>query len=127
MIDIFLNSNTGDIDLTNNTMRLTNNIQESSRQQVLISLQTFQGEWIFNIDAGVPWIANENNPIQLLGVGSKEIADLAIKEDILGRENITRLQSYSSTLNRATGQMTVSFEAVTNSGEVVTVTDQTLT
>lgn len=127
-VDIYLDPQTGDIALENNVMRLTQNIQESSRQQVAISLGTFKGEWLFNILAGIPWLANDNNPIQLLGKdGNKNLIDMFIKEDILNRENITEILSYSSEVNIASREMSVSFQCLTNFGEVITVDNLTVT
>jgi len=120
-IDFLLDTNSGDISLSNNSMQLTSTIEQSSRQQVLISLSTYRGEWAFNVEAGVPYLANDYNNIQLLGKSSKRLMDAALQEDILGRENITRLISFDSVLDLATQDLSVSFEAETNSGERVVV------
>lgn len=122
-IDFYLDPVTNDIDLTNKSMRLTNSIPESSRQQVLIDLLTFRGEWFANILAGVPYLANDNNPIQLMGQSEKTNFDIAIKGSILSRENITSLVAYESSFNRAERSLTVSFTAITNTGEEVVVED----
>ena len=83
MTDIFLDPLTNDIDLVNNVMRLTANTEELSRQRVQIWLGIFKGEWFFNIVAGIPYLANDNNPVQLLGVGTnKDAFDREIKEGI---------------------------------------------
>jgi hypothetical protein len=120
-VDIFLNPNTNDIDFVNNTMRLTQNIQESSRQQVLIDLSTFKGEWFFDIQAGIAYLKNDNNQEQLLGTSDKSLFDVAIKGSITSRENIVEILSYSSVFDRQARTLTVSFEATTNTGEVVSV------
>lgn len=119
--DIYLNPLTNDIDLTNKRMRLTESIPESSRQQVYIDLHTFQGEWYANILAGVPYLANDTNAIQLLGKTSKDTFDITIKGNILSRENIISLTSYSSELNKATRNITINFVAKTNTGEEITI------
>ena len=124
-VDILLDDS-GDIDLTNSTMTLTPDIQTSSRQQCLIDLKTYRGEWIFNINAGVPYLANDNNPIQLLGKSPQSLVDFYIRASILGRENITEILSYTSELDRSTRKSTISFKALTNSGEVVSVVDATI-
>ena len=120
-IDIYLDPLTGDIDLTNNTMRLTETIPESSRQQVLIDLSTFKGEWYANILAGIPYLVNDYNPVQLLGTADKVTFDIEIKGSILSRENIASLASYESIFNKQERTLTVSFEAITNTGEEVVV------
>jgi hypothetical protein len=119
--DIFLNLVTGDIDLTNKSMRLTSSIPESSRQQVQIDLSTFLGEWFANILAGIPYLANDNNPVQLLGQSETINFDIAIKGNILARENITEISVYESSFDRAERILTVSFTAITSTGEEIVV------
>lgn len=125
--DIYLDPITNDIALVNGVMRLTTNKEESSRQQILITLKTNLGEWVFNILAGIPFLANGNNPIQLLGAGNnKGLIDTLIKEAILSRENITQIISYTSDVDKVKRTMSVSFVAQTNSGEVVSVDNASL-
>lgn len=119
--DIYLNPVTGDIDLNNKSMRLTSDIPESSRQQVLIDLSTFTGEWFANILAGIPYLANDSNPIQLMGQSTTLNFDIAIKGNILSRENISSLSSYTSSFDKGDRTLTVSFTAVTNTGEEITI------
>ena len=122
MVDIYLNPLSNDIDLTSNTMRLTENTQENTRQRVVIVLNTNKGEWDFNISFGVPWLKNENNNIQLLGKTSKNIIDSAIKKAVLTREGIVSISEYSSTLDKITRVLTVNLKAITESGEIITLT-----
>lgn len=126
MTDIFLNKDTNDIELVNNQMRLTTSMQELSRQRVQIWLGLFKGEWFANIIAGIPYLKNPNNPEQLLGVTNKDTFDLAIKTGITTRSGIVELLSYSSTLDNATRVITISFEASTETGEIVSVTNVTV-
>ena len=119
----FLLTQDGDIDITNNTMTLTQNIETSSRQQILITLRTYLGEWVYNISAGIPYLANDNNPIQLLGKSSQSLVDFYLRQAILERENVTEILAYSSNFDKRSRVSTVSFEALTNSGEVISVVD----
>lgn len=121
-VDIFLNPITNDIDLSNDlTMRLTANIEESSRQQVQISLGTFKGEWFADILAGIPYLRNDNNTVKALGEESKDFIDAVIQDDILSRENIVSITSYESTFTRATGVLEVVASATTKQGDVIPV------
>jgi len=121
-VDIFLDPITNDISLNGNfTMRLTANVEESSRQQVQISLSTFKGELFSDIDAGIPYVKNNNNEVNALGERSKRFIDTLIQADILARENIVRIVSYESTLDKAAGQLDVKAMALTNTGEVIPV------
>ena len=103
-------------------MYLTPDIQTSSVQQVYITLNTNKGSWMFNIEFGIPWLSNSNNPLQLLGKdGSKGLIDSLIREAILARENVTEILEYSSTVDKITKVMNVSFVFRTRSGEVVNI------
>ena len=119
-VDYLLN-NSGDVTLINGVVQFTDNIGQSSRQQVLISLSTYRGEWDFNILAGIPWLENDNNNIKLLGKTDKRLIDSYIKEDILNRENITEITSYESVLDKPTRELSISFEAITNEGSTIRV------
>jgi hypothetical protein len=124
-VDYLLNDS-GDMTLINGVVQFTDTIEASSRQQVLISLSTYRGEWDFNILAGIPWVENENNTIKLLGKVDKRLIDSYIKEDILNRENITEITSYASVLDKTTRELSISFVAVTNEGSTVVVDDNVL-
>jgi hypothetical protein len=127
MTDIFLNTDTNDIDLVNSVMRLTANTEELTRQRVQIWLGIFKGEWLFNIVAGIPYLANDNNPEQLLGVASnKDSFDRAIREGIITRAGIIDLTSYTSTLDNLTRTLTINFKATTEDGPIV-IEDVTIT
>ena len=118
-IDFFIDPLTGDIDITNNLIRRTLTIEELTRQQIAITLEAFRGEWIYNITYGVPYLANDNNDIQLLGKVDPRLIDAALAEAILGRTNVTGISDYASVVNEATREMSVSFTAVTKSGEII--------
>lgn len=121
-IDFFLDPKTNDIDISNNfTMRTTANIEESSRQQVQISLGTFKGEWFADVNAGIPYLRNDNNTVKALGEESKDFIDALIQDDILSRENIVSITSYESTFTRATGALEVVASATTKQGDVIPV------
>ena len=119
-VDYLLNDS-GDVTLINGVVQFTDTTEQSSRQQVLISLSTYRGEWDFNILAGIPWLENDNNNIKLLGKTDKRLIDSYIKEDILNRENITEITSYESVLDKPTRELSISFEAITNEGSTIRV------
>lgn len=121
----YLLAEDGDLDLTNGSMSLTKTIEQSSKQQAIISLNTYRGEWDFNILAGIPWLINENNTTQVLGKSTKTLIDTVVQEDILNRENITEIISYESILDKSARILTISFEALTNQGSVISVSDST--
>lgn len=122
MVDLYLNPATGDLDLTDNTLRLVTRKEDAVRQKILITLQVNRGEWVFNVDYGVPYLSNEYNPVQLLGKTSKQSVDAAIKEAILTREGVVAITSYNSTLDQVTGKMVVQFNVEGEGGEITPVT-----
>jgi hypothetical protein len=122
LVDFFLNVSTGDIDLTDNQMRLTANIEECVRQKVLITLETFRGEWVFNINFGVPYLENSNNKVQLLGKTSKTFFDTTVKSAIEDVEGIVQVTRFESTLTQPDGTINIDFSAITQSGEVLSPT-----
>jgi hypothetical protein len=118
MTDIYLNPATNDIDLTNNTMRLTANNGELIRQKILITLQTFRGEWAANTQFGVPWMKNKNNSIQLLGPSDKDTVDSYVKAAVEGVDGVNDFITYYSTRDRQTREMDITFLVDTDEGEI---------
>lgn len=121
-IDLLLDSN-NDLSLFNGDLELTDTQEEATRQYVTTQLRGFLGECFFATDQfGVPWLANDNNPIQLLGKNSsQQIIDLYIKQAITTREGIQQITSYNSVWDRANRTLSVSFTAITTSGEPLSV------
>ena len=83
----------------------------------------FKGEWFANILEGIPYLRNDNNTTQILGKSTKEVVDIYLREGILSEPTIETLDIYTSTLNRSTGELSVTFEAITTSGETLSVSD----
>lgn len=123
MSDIYMNQSTHDIELVNGVMRLTANNQELAAQRVSIRLSMFKGEWFANILEGIPYLRNDNNTTQILGKSTKEVVDIYLREGILSEPTIETLDIYTSTLDRSTGGLSVTFEAITTSGETLSVSD----
>lgn len=118
MVD-FLLSSSGDIDLTNNIMTLTPTTEELVRNRLLITLQTYRGEWNFNIVFGVPYLSNDNNPTQLLGKTEKEVFDSFLQVIIIEVEGVVSLVSYTSTLDEVSRRLSVDFSVSTETGNIV--------
>lgn len=118
-IDFYIDPLTGDIDLTGNVARRTFSIEELARQQVAITLNTFRGEWIYNTIFGVPYLENDYNDLQLLGKESQNLIDSYINQAILGVEAISAISSYTSIVDAKTRKMSISFEAVTTQGALI--------
>lgn len=122
MSDLYVNPLSGDLDLTGSRLYVTKQIEQLARQKLEITLKTFRGEWFANRLFGIPYLANDHNNIQLLEKNTKDLLDLEIRSVILGIESITEITSYTSILS-ADRNLTISFTAVTESGEEVEITD----
>lgn len=118
MIDIKLDSS-GDIDFTNGQMRLTESIEESTYQQILITLNTFRGEWFADIEFGIPYLENDNNSIHLLGKTSKTLIDTYIIDAVLARENVEGITLYRSAPDHAENTLVVTMEVLTTTGSTI--------
>lgn len=122
MADIYIDPLTHDISLVDNRMMLVDTEEEATRQRLVITLKTFRGEWDFNIEAGVPYLKNENNAVQLLGKSNKDLLDLEIKQAILNTEGVVSLNTFDSVFDKAQRTVEIDFTASTDSGEIISVT-----
>ena len=117
-LDILMDA-TNDLAIVNNTMVFTPNQEILSRQEVQITLSMFRGEWFFDTTFGVPYLANDNNPIQLLSKdSSKQAIDNAIRDAVLRRDGIISIASYTSVFNDVNRTLDVQLTAVTESGTI---------
>lgn len=121
MVDIYIDPATNDIGFANNTMRITQSQGELTRQKIQIWLALYRGEWFANVVAGIPYLKNDFNPVQLLGQPDKSLFDLYIREGILSREGVKSLDRYESIFDKAQRTLSVSFTFTVTEGEVVSV------
>lgn len=119
MVDIYIDPATGDIDLTNNTMRLTTSDPELTRQKIWINLSVNKGSYLHDLNLGIPYFQNDYNPISLMGKTSQYMIDAYVKEGILSRDGVDRLTSYSSTWDKQSGQSTITYVAASTSGDTI--------
>lgn len=123
MIDILLDEN-NDIDLTNGTMQLTPTLEQSTRQQILITLNTFRSEWRFNTNFGIPYIKMNENKVHLMGVGGDRLVNNYIKVGILSCEGVIKISNYDFEFNKSLGTFTIDFTVVTETGSSLTFENQ---
>ncbi len=120
-MDIKLND-FGDIDLGDNyTMKLCDREEQLVKQRILIALGVNKGDYDFDITFGTPWLENENNSFSLLSKVPLVVYDGIIKQQVISREGVKSIKSYSTTLNPATRQGSTAIEVETISGDIVTV------
>lgn len=110
---------TGDLDLTGNKLRLTQNAGEEVRQKIEITLNTNKGEWIYNVAFGIPYFKNQYNPVQLLGKSTPGLIDSLIEEAIMNIDGVSSIQSYRSVTDKKERRTTITFKVLMTSGEIV--------
>lgn len=113
--DIYIHETSHDLVIDEDTkeLRLTANLEELTRQRLAINLKLFQGEWYADINLGTPYFQ------EIYGKNTKVAADLAIKDVILSTDGIVTLNTYSSSIDKTTRKLTVSFTCTTESGEII--------
>lgn len=116
--DLFLDPLTNDLYIEGGKLSLTNSVQNAIRQRISIYLSTFRGEMFWNTSAGIPYLENDNNPIQLLGKSDKRFFDVLIREAILSREGVVSLSKYDSKVDLNSRTISISFVAVTEDGDM---------
>jgi hypothetical protein len=73
-------------------------------QCVLTALQLWQGTWFLDRTAGAPYMT------AVLGYGTKALYDLAVQQVILGVENVTSIEGYSSSLTTRSRGLVISMQ-----------------
>lgn len=114
MMDIRLNSD-HDIDMTNLSMSFTDDSNgESIQQRLKIKLWSFQGEWYWNTDYGVPYFQS------ILGqkATSKEDVDDIFRDQITSTPGVISLLSYSSDFDSTLRAFSLDFKVLATDGPV---------
>ena len=120
-MDIKLNDS-GDIDLGENyTMKLCSLKQDLVRQRIQITLGINKGSYDFDLEYGTPWLTNEYNNFSLLGKIPQVVYDGKIKQQILTREGVKSIKSYTTTVDPKTRIASTTVEVESDSGEIVTI------
>lgn len=88
---------------------------EAVGQHAKQRLGTFQGEWVYDTTAGVPWLS------QILGKGyDPALAEAVVKAEILDTDGVTEITSFSVSFDKTSRGVTI------NEVEVGTVYDETV-
>ena len=117
MADFKLNRLTGDIDITDGTITLTNDkTGESLAQKIQIALSLFQGEWFVNKNDGVPYHQ------QILQYkGDKALTDAILRSYILNIAGVASVPRFNSVLDKPTRTYTLNFQVVGTDGSTVEI------
>lgn len=118
MNDLYLDPNTHDFVFENGDIKWVPTKQDLCRQQVVVAIRTFKGEWFRDIGFGVPWIENENNPIQILGSKDQVIFDAELRRVILDEPTVVSILSYETNHEPISGRLTVDIQVDSEYGPI---------
>lgn len=118
MLDLYLDPTTGDISFENGDIVKVPTKQELCRQQVAIALKAFRGEWFRDIAFGVPYLENENNPVQILGNKDVNIVNAEIRRVILNEPTVLSISKYEVTHDNESGGFQIDVEVISEEGPV---------
>ena len=93
-------SPTGDYVFGNGQADFYINTPEAVAQVVETGLRLWLGEWYLNVNSGTPWLQG------VFGYHSKEDADDALQNQILGFQGVTGLTNWDSTQDPTTRKYT---------------------
>lgn len=111
-MSIFLCTENGDLDITDNKLSLVDGAQEVL-QLIRNNLRFFQGEEPLNPTMGVPYfqqILDKATPIST--------AEAILKSVVQNTDGVKEVLGFALTVNAATRQASVSFTATTDGGPV---------
>jgi hypothetical protein len=83
-------------------------------QHVRTRLQFFKGEWLLDTDAGTPWYQEIFERPANVG-----LVEARLKARILQTPGVDSLTSFTLNLDKVTRTLSISFEARTTYGEIV--------
>lgn len=118
MSDLYLDPVTWDLDVVDGDLVFIETKELLARQAVTMTLRAFRGEWFRNVDYGTPWIVNDNNSVAILGKADKALFDSYVKQSILSNEEIISIIDYESSLDNASGLITVEGTLEIESGQI---------
>lgn len=110
-MDLLLDEKTHDMVFSNGATPVTTTPQITVAQRLKIRLQTFQGEYFMNLQAGVPYYQRIFGKIK-----NKSTIDTIFQSEILADEGVIELVDYQSTLDNTLRFLTVTFSVRTSDG-----------
>lgn len=113
-MDFRISIETGDLDISDNQVHLTQEGYESIAQRIKIRLRFFFREWILDRSKGTKWF----EIILRKGV-TKYAADQELRKVILETPQVKSIQLWESTLIDSTREYNVIFDVVTDQGNVL--------
>jgi hypothetical protein len=97
----------------NKRWRFTQTRLEYVTQKVHHAISIFLGEWFLDKTLGVPYIPKDDEG----KIMHRRLIETALQVRITGVEGVTKLVSFTSTLDKASRTLTVNFTAQIDTGE----------
>lgn len=108
MATLLLNAN-GDLDITTGKVVVTTDVQTEYRQKVQARLQSFKGEWTYDLDHGVPYF-------ERVFIKNPQIADIKdiFRRTILSVPGGAAVQFSLFDFNYSTRMLSFTFQVTTD-------------
>ena len=117
MADLRIDSSTGDLDISNNTLHITAEGVPSIAQQLRIRLRFFFQEWVLDRSQGTKWFE-----LVLRKDVDKFAADQEVRKVILNTPYVREIQKWESNIDSSSREYDVTTTVVTEYGDTVTFT-----
>lgn len=115
MADLLLDEDTGSLDLSGGTIKITPTFADSLKQRLQIRFSLFLGEYVFDTTAGIDYYG------QVLRKGvTKEFLDNFFTVEIEETVGVERLESFSSNLSSVDRTYSIDFTVLATDGSTVT-------
>lgn len=114
MADLLLDPVTGDLDVSGDTLHITEEGSESIAQRLKIRLRFFFTEWVLDRSQGTKWFE-----IVLRKGVDKFAADAEIRRVVLETPEIKTIENWLSTIDSFTRSYEVRFDVKTTQGETL--------
>ena len=114
MSDLLLNPITGDIEVSENSLFITEEGSEAIAQRLKIRLRFFFKEWVLDRSKGTKWF----EVVLKKGV-DQFAADAEIRQIVLDTPEIKTIENWTSSIDSRTRQYDVRFDVKSEEGELL--------
>jgi hypothetical protein len=115
MADLKIDSQTGDLDVSDNSLYVTNEGLESIAQRLRIRLRFFFREWVLDRSVGTKWFE-----LVLRKDVDKFLADQEVRRVVLETPQIKIIDQWDSSVNASTREYDVTATVRTTLGQTFT-------
>lgn len=111
-VGLYLDPETNDLALdASGSLRLARR-EDAVAQHVRQRLKTFVGEWVYDLEAGLPWLPGNRTGFAIFDRPFQQgLADAVVKAAVLGTAGVIEITGYESRVDRASRGFFVEVEA----------------